>query len=55
MTLTLRDALLTIVTVGIYAIMGYPELNCARYFDKHLQWADDTNAGGAEALQLASS
>lgn len=37
--LTLWDAFLTVVTIGVYGVMGYPELNGARYFDTHLEWA----------------
>lgn len=39
MKLTLWDAFLTVVTIGVYGVMGYPELNSARYFDTHLEWA----------------
>jgi uncharacterized membrane protein YjgN (DUF898 family) len=39
--LTLWDAFLTVVTIGVYGVMGYPELNGARYFDTHLEWATD--------------
>lgn len=37
----LRDCLYAVVTLGIYAMMDYPEINSARFFDEHLEWDDE--------------
>jgi len=36
-----KNALLTLITFGFYAVWNQPELNIANFLDSHIEWQEE--------------
>ncbi len=41
LTLCLKNTVFTVITLGIYAILGFSERNIAKFIDENIEWDEE--------------